>query len=108
MLPQRVVINVSIDSVASVNENDGTFLAVAAHHSQDHLHQRSLIFGQDTDAGVHVSHREVHQVVVVSVVESHVPSEDFFIGKNLDLMRLAGLHLVDLFLAPLLPRFLDV
>jgi hypothetical protein len=64
------MINVGVDSFAIANENDGAFLAVAAHHSQDHLHQRSLRFGQDADAGVHVGHREVHQVAVVLAFES--------------------------------------
>jgi hypothetical protein len=77
MLPQRVVINISVDSFAIANENDGTFLAVAAHHSQNHLHQRSLRFGQDADAGIHVSHREVHQVAVVLAFESMSPVKIF-------------------------------
>jgi hypothetical protein len=32
MLPQKVLINVAIDSFTSANENDQTFLAIAAHH----------------------------------------------------------------------------
>jgi hypothetical protein len=108
MLPQKVLINVGIDPFAGANENDGALLAIATHHTQDHLLQSSLRFGQDVDAGVLVSRREVRQVAAVAAVDSHLPSEDFFIGKILDLMRLAGLQLVDEFLAPLLPRFLGV
>jgi hypothetical protein len=32
MVPQKVLINVVIDSFTSANENDQTFLAIAAHH----------------------------------------------------------------------------
>jgi hypothetical protein len=82
MLLQKVLINVGIDLFAGTNENDRTFLAFAAHHSQDHLLQRSLRFGQDADAGVHSGHREVRQVAVVAAIDNHIPSKDFFIGKK--------------------------
>jgi hypothetical protein len=81
MLPQKVLINVGFDAFAGANENDRTFLAVAAYHSQDHLLQWSLRFGRDVDVGVHVSHRESRQVVAVAAVDGHVHSKDFFIGK---------------------------
>ncbi len=42
MLPQKVLINVSVDAFAGTNENDRTLLAVTAHHSKDHLLQWSL------------------------------------------------------------------
>ncbi len=54
MLPQKVLINVGINAFASANEDNGTFLAIAAHHSENHLLERSLRFGQDANAGVHV------------------------------------------------------
>jgi hypothetical protein len=41
-------------------------------------------------------------------VDGHVSGEDLFIGKNPDLMRLAGLQLVEEFAAPLLPLFLSI
>ncbi len=77
MLPQKVLINVGIDPFASANENDGTFLAVAAYHPQDHLFQWSIRFGRDADAGVHVGYREVHQVAAVAAVDGHVTVKIF-------------------------------
>ncbi len=74
MLPQKILINVSIDFFASANKNDGTFLAAAAFYPQDHLHRRSLGKGRDADAGVHISYREVRQVITVAF---QVPGEDF-------------------------------
>jgi hypothetical protein len=50
MLDQKVLVNVGIDSFANGKENDGTFPAVAAHHFQYHLLQRSLGVGNDEDA----------------------------------------------------------
>ncbi len=79
MLPQKVLMNVSVDPLAGANENDGAFLAVASQHIQDHLLQRSLRFGKDEDAGIHIGHRDVCQVVAVAAVDGHVPSENFFI-----------------------------
>jgi hypothetical protein len=79
MLPQKVLINVSVDPFAGGNENDGTLLAVAAYNPQDHLFQWSIRFGRDADARVHVGYREVHQVAAVAAVDSHVHSEHFFI-----------------------------
>ncbi len=68
-----------------------TILAIAAYHTQDHLLQWNLRFGRDADVGVHVGHREVRRVVAVAAVDGRVHSEDFFIGKNPDLMRLDSL-----------------
>ncbi len=68
----------------------------------------SLRFGRDADARVHIVYREVHQVAAVAAVDGHIRSKDFFIRKNPDLMRLAGLQLVDELLTPLLPHFLGV
>jgi hypothetical protein len=51
------MINICVYLFTSSKENDRTFLAVAAHHSQDHLLQRSIEKGRDADAGVLVSHR---------------------------------------------------
>jgi hypothetical protein len=72
------------------------------------LLQWSLRFGQDADCGVHVGYREVCQVTAVAAVDGHVHSKDFFIGKNPDLVRLAGLQLIDELLTPLLPCFFSV
>ncbi len=77
MLPQKLLINVCVDTFAGTNENNGTFLAVTAHHTQGYLLQRSPRFGREVDAGVHVGHREVCQVAAVVAVDSQVPSEDF-------------------------------
>ncbi len=52
-----------------------------------------------------IGHRSVRKV---AVVDGHIPGEDIFIGKNLDLMRLAGLQLTEEFPAPLLLHFLSV
>ncbi len=108
MLLQKVLINYGIDAFTGAKENERTFLAVAAYDPQDHLLQWSLRFGRDADVGVHVGYKEVHQVAAVAAVDSQDYSEDFFIGKNPDLMRMAGLQLVDELLAPLLPGFLGV
>ncbi len=71
------------------------------------MHQRSLKFGRDADAWVHIGLREVCQVAAVAAVVEHIHSEDFFIRKNPDPMRLAGLQLDEL-LATLLPHVLGV
>jgi hypothetical protein len=91
MLPQKVLIDDGVDPFASANENDGTFLAVAAYYPKDQLLLWSLRFGRDADARVQIVYREVHQVAAVAAVDGHVRSKDFFIRKNPDLMRLAGL-----------------
>jgi hypothetical protein len=80
MLPQNVLINVSVDLSRPTKHLD--ILAIAAHHFQYHLLQRSLEEGRDADAGDYVGHMQVHQVVAVGVVDSHVPHDNFFIGKN--------------------------
>jgi hypothetical protein len=53
MLQQNVLINDGVDVFAGANDNnnDRTFLAVTAYHSQDHLLQWSLRFGRDADVG---------------------------------------------------------
>jgi hypothetical protein len=79
MLPQKVLIDVDVDSFTDANLNDRTLLDVPAHHSQAHLLQSSLGKGRDA-AGLHISHREVHQVaavVVVDVVGATSPVEVF-------------------------------
>jgi hypothetical protein len=88
-LLQKVLINVGVDSFIDANDNDRTLLNVPAHHSQDYLLQSSLGKGRDADAGLHVSHREIHQVAAVVAVDTHIPGGDHFIGKNPDLIRLA-------------------
>ncbi len=50
MLPQKVLINIGVDLLADANKNDQTFLAIAAHHSQHQLLQRSLGEGRDADS----------------------------------------------------------
>jgi hypothetical protein len=93
-LLQKVLINVGVDSFTDANDNDRTLLNVPAHHSQDHLLQSSLGKGRDADAGIHVSNREIHQVAAVVVVDTHILGGDHFIGKNPDLIRLAGFPLL--------------
>jgi hypothetical protein len=46
--------------------------------------------------------------MAVVAVDGHIPSEDLLIGKNLDLMRLAGLQLEEYFVAPLRPHLLRI
>ncbi len=108
MLPQKVLINVSVDAFAGANENDRTLLAVTAYHTQDHLLQWSLGFGRDAEVGIHVGYREVRQVEAVVAVDSHVHSEDLLIRKISDLARLAGLQLVHQLLTPPLSCFLCI
>jgi hypothetical protein len=90
MLLQKVLRNINVDSFNDANERDRAFLAVAAH-SQHHLLKSSLGEGRDADTGVHIGHREARQVAGVGAVEGHIPSKDFFIGKNPNLIRLTAL-----------------
>jgi hypothetical protein len=100
MLPQKVLMNGSVDQC--VIKNDQMFLAIAAHHPQGNLLKK-------TDAGVHISHREVRQVAAGAAVDGRVPSDDLFIThKKTDPTRQAGLQHVEKFAASLLINFLSV
>jgi hypothetical protein len=64
LLPQKVLINIGVDSFSNASKNEQTFLVITAQHFQDHLLQTGLREGSDADAGLHVSNREVCQVSI--------------------------------------------
>ncbi len=57
---------------------------------------------------MNVGKKEIRQGEVVVTVDDHIPSEDFFIGKNPDSIRLTGLQLDEEFATSLLPQFLSI
>jgi hypothetical protein len=103
MLSQKVLINVSIDLFASANEKDCCPPPLGLFTSK-----QTFRFRRDDDAGVHIDHREVCQVVVVLALMAISPLNIFSPEKKSGSDEAGWLQLVEEFLAPLLPHFLGV
>jgi hypothetical protein len=58
--------------------------------------------------GVHISNRELSQVVAVAAIDCHIPCGDFLSEENTALIKPTALQLVEEFAAPLLPQFLSI